>query len=121
MATCDICILEFKEHNLVGLGCCTFKCCLDCMLKCKDKCPQCRKESYWTTTKHIQSMKDMYKHKLDGEIKKHKLAFNKLHEKNELLVETLNQYRQNKIDELNNDQFMRDISDVIQRYNLQIK
>jgi hypothetical protein len=42
MNYCEICVKELKDY-----GCCTSIICKECIIKCNNKCPQCRQKYFW--------------------------------------------------------------------------
>jgi hypothetical protein len=54
---CDICWQEFKEYELISMGCCTLKLCKECIAN-YTKCPSCKRE--YLHSKKIEDLQNKY-------------------------------------------------------------
>jgi predicted nuclease with TOPRIM domain len=148
MISCDICYNDFKDYELITGGCCTAKICVECNSNI-EVCPQCKKEYWWVNDVKkkvtISQLGALYKeayenmlytiHEMAGELnemRQEKLVLgfkneklkdenNKLKEVSEEQEQQLESFRNLIVGQIKDDEYKKDMTDVICRYHLNLR
>jgi len=136
---CCICFESNKDFELVSAGCCKGKVCVKCIKKL-EQCPQCRKEFFWkdkdededkgiTMTELFEKLIEAnetiinLQHQIRMKDKIIKLSVEKLEGKDNKIEHLMRQIDVlfNKLKEhLEEDINIKDLEEIIKKYNLNI-
>ena len=137
---CAICYEDIKNNKLFKAGCCSINLCVDCV---KDnglvKCPQCKTSYLWLNETETMKLLSIENKKQKIKLETAELSaqfawckFRKLEEKmkgikneTELIMQDmvntilmLMKYKENKEAEEEDNEFVNDLQDVVNRLNL---
>jgi len=134
MSFCAICYNDIKQHNIFKGGCCNIDLCVDCVKKC-DKCPQCKKDYFWTKYNYSQveelikenAILKMNNYHLDNRVESLKEKMmdlaGEMIKKNSLirdLKEAIFDLITKINDDMQEEENTHDLEEVIKKYNLNI-